>query len=185
MIKSKKSNIGFSQIVLIIIALIVCMLIITIIAYILGAFTDPNRINEGITCRIAIQATSRIEEGTQGIISGEKLLDACKTIKATIPRNDEYPEYGGIPKYMTPDELEEGAYQVYKHTTSKTTSLKRAVNSFVQTRSLPLAAFACSLNCGLNRLAMMKYQYVKNARLYGFEECRPSCLGEDEPGTDK
>ena len=68
------------------------------------------------------------------------------------------------PKYMTPDELEEGVYQIYEHTTSKVTSLKRAFNSFIRTRNLPVTAIAYSLNRGLGSFATSKYQYVKNAR---------------------
>ena len=67
------------------------------------------------------------------------------------------------PKHMTPDELEEGVYQVYKHTTSRATSLKRAFNTFIQTRNLLVTAFAYSTNRGYNSIAKRKYQYVKNA----------------------
>jgi radical SAM superfamily enzyme YgiQ (UPF0313 family) len=67
------------------------------------------------------------------------------------------------PMHMTPDELEEGLYQVYKHTTSRVTSVKRAFNSFIQTRNLPVAAIAYSLNRGLGSFATSKYEYVKNA----------------------
>ena len=118
----------------------------------------------------------------------ERLRSEGRLLRTNYPHDWKYYDFEEAvfePKYMTPDELEEGAYQVYKHTTSKTMSLKRAISSFVQTRSLPLAVFAYSLNCGLNRLAMMKYQYVKNTRRYGFKECRLSCLGEDESGTDR
>jgi radical SAM superfamily enzyme YgiQ (UPF0313 family) len=68
------------------------------------------------------------------------------------------------PMHMTPDELEEGIYQVYQHTTSRVTSLKRAFNSFIQTKSLPLTLIFYSLNRGLGSLATRKYEYVKNTR---------------------
>jgi len=68
------------------------------------------------------------------------------------------------PKHMTPDELEEGVYQVYKHTTSRATSLKRAFNSFSQTKNLPMTASAYSLNRGLGSFATRKYQCVKDQR---------------------
>lgn len=68
------------------------------------------------------------------------------------------------PKQMTPEELGEGTYEVYKHTTSRVTSLKRAFNSFIQTQSLPLTLIFYSLNRGLGSLATRKYEYVKNTR---------------------
>jgi radical SAM superfamily enzyme YgiQ (UPF0313 family) len=67
------------------------------------------------------------------------------------------------PQHMTPDELEEGAYRVYLNTTSKMTSLRRAFNSFVLTRNLPMTVVAYSLNRGLRALVEDKWDYVKNA----------------------
>jgi len=66
------------------------------------------------------------------------------------------------PKHMTPDELEEGVYQVYKHTVSRATSLKRAFNTFIQTESLPVSVIAYSTNRGYDSFVTKKYQYVKN-----------------------
>ncbi len=83
------------------------------------------------------------------------------------------------PKHMTPDELGEGIYQVYKHTTSRVTSLRRAFNSLIQTKSLPLTAVAYSLNRGLGTLATSKYQYVKNAWPSGLRDSSTS-----HPATD-
>ena len=68
------------------------------------------------------------------------------------------------PQHMTPEELEEGLYQVYQHTTSRATSLKRAFDSLIQTKSLPLTLIAYSVNRGLGSLATRKYEYVKNTR---------------------
>ncbi len=67
------------------------------------------------------------------------------------------------PKHMTPDELGEGVYQVYKHTTSRVACLGRAFNSLTQTKSFPLTAVAYSLNRGLGSLATSKYRCVKSA----------------------
>jgi len=65
------------------------------------------------------------------------------------------------PAHMTPEELEEGVYQVYTGVTSRATSLRRAFNSFLQTRSLPLTAVAYSLNRGLGSLATRKRDCVR------------------------
>lgn len=67
------------------------------------------------------------------------------------------------PKHMTPDELEEGVAQVYLHTTSRLTSLKRAVNSLVQTRSLPVCIVGYLWNRGYGSTCMRKYQSLRNA----------------------
>ena len=83
------------------------------------------------------------------------------------------------PMHMTPDELEEGVYQVYKHTTSTVTSLRRAFNSFIQTRNLPVTAIAYSLNRGLGSFATSKYQCVKNQRACGDKDASLS-----HPATD-
>jgi radical SAM superfamily enzyme YgiQ (UPF0313 family) len=77
------------------------------------------------------------------------------------------------PKHMTPDELGEGTYQVYEQTTSTVTSLRRAFNSLIQTKSLPLTAAAYSLNRGLGAVARSKYRYVKNALPSGLMDSSP------------
>ena len=68
------------------------------------------------------------------------------------------------PRHMPPDELEEGVYQVYKYTTSRATSLKRAFNTFVQTKNLPVTVIAYSTNRGYDSFVTEKYQYVKSER---------------------
>jgi hypothetical protein len=63
---------------------------------------------------------------------------------------------------MSPDELEEGIYQVYKHTTSRITSFRRALGTLVRTN--PRGTYiAHSLNRGLGSLAARKYRFVKQA----------------------
>jgi len=65
------------------------------------------------------------------------------------------------PAHMPPDELEEGVYQVYRGVTSRATSLRRAFNSFLQTRNLPLTAVAYGVNRGVGSLAARKRDYVR------------------------
>lgn len=74
------------------------------------------------------------------------------------------------PKHMTPDELMEGLDQIYKHTTSRVTSLKRAFNSLIQTRNLHATVIAYLVNRGYGSLWMRKYKYVKNAVTSGVED---------------
>jgi hypothetical protein len=104
---NKKADFGFSNIIMIVIAIIGGLLMITLIAYVLGAFTDPNRIEEGIGCRVMIQSTARIEEASVGIITPKKLLEACKVIETTIPRKDNYPELGGDVRRMSAEQFRE------------------------------------------------------------------------------
>ena len=84
-----------------------------------------------------------------------------------------------IPKHMTPDELEEGVYQIYKHLTSKTTSLKRALNSFIHTKNLGVTAIAYSLNRGLNSFVNKKYEWVMKESSSGAGFHQPSHPVED------
>lgn len=67
------------------------------------------------------------------------------------------------PEHMSPDELEEGTYQIYMSTTSRMTSLRRALNSLILTRNMPLAVLAYSVNHSLRSVATSKWDYVKNA----------------------
>jgi len=106
MTNNKKSNIGFSSIALIILTLIGGFAIIAIIAYILGAFGDPDKINEGMKCRLTIQASATLQEATQGL-TPEKLIDACHTIQTTIPRRERYPTIAKSLNRMTKDQLKE------------------------------------------------------------------------------
>jgi len=67
------------------------------------------------------------------------------------------------PKHMTPDELMEGATQMFEHTTSRVTSLKRAFNTLIQTKNLPATAIAYLVNRGLGPFWVMRnYEYLKN-----------------------
>jgi len=110
MVFGKKSNFAFNSLGGIIIALIAGLAIIGVVVFILGAFTDPNKIEEGIKCRILIQTSATLKEATFGL-SPEKLIDdACPTLQKTIPMRDEYPIPDLIGKRvskMTPDQLNE------------------------------------------------------------------------------
>jgi radical SAM superfamily enzyme YgiQ (UPF0313 family) len=68
------------------------------------------------------------------------------------------------PKHMTPDELEQGVRQVYEGVGSRSTSLKRALDLLVQTKSLDLegAVFIYQWNRGYRSFWMKKYEHMKN-----------------------
>ena len=75
-------------------------------------------------------------------------------------RHYDFAEAVFVPKHMSPDELEEGIYQVYKHTTSRIASFRRALGTLVRTN--PRGTYiAHSLNRGLGSLAARKYRFVK------------------------
>jgi hypothetical protein len=103
---NKKADFGFSNLVLIILALIGGLLILAVFAYILGAFTDPNKVQEGIGCRIMIQSTARLEDATSGFITVKNFMNACKVIETTIPRQQNYAQYGGSVSRMTTEEFQ-------------------------------------------------------------------------------
>ncbi len=100
-----------------------------------------------------------------GTILYDRLRAEGRLLRTNYPddwRHYDFEEAVFNPRHMTPDELEEGVYQVYQSVTSRATSLRRAFNSLIQTRSLPLTAVAYSLNRGLGALVTQKYQYVKH-----------------------
>ena len=68
-----------------------------------------------------------------------------------------------MPKHMTPYELMEGVNQIYKHTTSRVTSLKRAFNSAIQTRNLYAGVIACLGNRAIGSVWLQNYEYMKNS----------------------
>ncbi len=103
---NKKSSFGFSSVALIIIAIIGGLAVITIISYMLGIFTDPGQIQEGIKCRLAIKASSTIREATFGA-TPEQMFDACATLEQTIPMREEYPFIAKNLNRMSADQLKE------------------------------------------------------------------------------
>jgi len=77
------------------------------------------------------------------------------------------------PKHMTPDELMEGVTQIYRDSSSRPTSLKRAFISFIQTKDLYGTAIAYLWNRGSGSLWMKKYEYMKSLSPSAVED---SCL---------
>jgi len=66
------------------------------------------------------------------------------------------------PKHMTPDELMEGVTQMYRDTSSRARSLKRAFTTFIQTKSLIGAFIGYAWNRPSGSLWMKKYEYMKS-----------------------
>jgi len=67
------------------------------------------------------------------------------------------------PKHMSPDELKEGVAEIYKHTTLRATSLKRAFHSFLNTKNLYATIISYSFNRGYGSICMRKYEDWKKA----------------------
>jgi len=74
------------------------------------------------------------------------------------------------PKHMTPDELMEGVTQMYRDTSSRVTSLKRAFTTFIQTKSLIGAFIGYAWNRGSGPLWMKKYEYMRSVSPSKFED---------------
>jgi radical SAM superfamily enzyme YgiQ (UPF0313 family) len=66
------------------------------------------------------------------------------------------------PKHMTPGELEDGVTQIYKHTTSRVTSIRRALNSILFARSLYGGVVAYAYNRGYRSFWMKNYDNIRN-----------------------
>jgi len=67
------------------------------------------------------------------------------------------------PKNMSPDELKEGVAEIYKHTTLRATSLKRALHSFLGTRNLYAVIISYLFNRGYGSICMRKYEKWKRS----------------------
>jgi len=160
-------------------------------AFILGSDGDRKDVFQRT---IEFLLDSKIDSASLTILTplpGTRLYDRLRSEGRLLRTNypDDWKHYDFEepvfrPKHMTPDELGEGTYQVYKHTTSRVTSLKRAFNSLIQTKSLYLTAAAYSLNRGLGTLATSKYRYVKNAWPSGAKDSSPSYPATDGEGGE-
>lgn len=96
----------------------------------------------------------------------ERLRQEGRLLRTSYPKDWKYYNFTEAvfrPKHMTAYELEEGVAQVYLHTTSRLTSLRRALNSFVQTKSLPVSVVGYLWNRGYGSTCIRKYQSVRNA----------------------
>jgi radical SAM superfamily enzyme YgiQ (UPF0313 family) len=139
-------------------------------AFVLGSDGDKKDIFERTTEFII---NSKIDSSSFTIITplpGTRLYHRLSAEGRVLRTNypDDWKRYDFAevvfrPRHMTPDELEEGVYRVYLNTTSQMTSLRRAFNSLVLTRNVPMTAVAYSLNRGLRALVMSKWEYVKSA----------------------
>jgi len=67
------------------------------------------------------------------------------------------------PKHMSPDELKEGVAEIYKHTTLRATSLKRAFYSLLNTKNLYATIISYFFNRGYGSICMRKYEDWKKA----------------------
>ena len=88
---------------------------------------------------------------------------------------DDWKHYGFTeavfrPKHMTPEELEEGVTEVYRHTMSRVTSLKRAVTATIKTKSLYAGAVTYLYNRGYHSFWMRNYEHIKNGLPSGVKD---------------
>jgi len=139
-------------------------------AFVLGSDGDGKDIFQR-TVRFVLN--SRIDSASFTILTplpGTRLYERLKTegrlLRTNFPEDWQYYDFERAvfkPKHMAADDLEDGVYQVYKQVTSRVTSFTRAFNSFIQTKKMPLAAFAYSLNRGLGSLAAKKYRFARGS----------------------
>ncbi len=67
------------------------------------------------------------------------------------------------PKHMSPDELKEGVAEIYKRTTLRAISLKRAYRSLLNTKNLYATIISYFFNRGYGSICMKKYEHWKKA----------------------
>jgi len=67
------------------------------------------------------------------------------------------------PRHMTPDELKEGVAEIYRHTTLRAASLKRALHSLLSTRNPYATIISYVFNRGYGSICMRKYEKWKKA----------------------
>jgi hypothetical protein len=82
---------------------------------------------------------------------------------------------------MTPDELMEGLTQMYRDTSSRVTSVRRAFNTLIRSRSPIGTAIAYAWNRGSGPLWIQKYEHTKEALP---AEARRTCLSPVADGED-
>jgi len=89
------------------------------------------------------------------------------------------------PKHMSPDELEEGVGQVYERVASRVTSLRRALDLLVQTKSLDLegAVFIYQWNRGYRSFWIRNYRSRNSAVASGAKDSPPSYSAMDGKGS--
>lgn len=95
-----------------------------------------------------------------------RLRSEGRLLRTDYPDDWKYYDFGEVvfqPRHMTPDELKEGVTQMYRHTTSRLTMLKRALNTVIETGSLnpyrPVVAYLTNRRYG--SLWMKKCEYMK------------------------
>jgi len=67
------------------------------------------------------------------------------------------------PRHMTPDELKEGVAEIYRHTTLRAASLKRALHSLLSTRNPYATIISYVFNRGYGSICMRKYETWKKS----------------------
>jgi len=96
----------------------------------------------------------------------ERLHRDGRLLRTNYPEDWQYYDFAEAvfrPAHMSPGELEDGVLRVYRTTTSRTTSLRRAFRTFVRTNPRG-TVIAYALNRGLGSLATRKYRFAQATR---------------------
>ena len=90
-----------------------------------------------------------------------RLLQEGRLLRTNYPgdwRHYDFTDVVFAPKRMSVDELKEGVAGVYRHTTSRATSLRRAFHSFLCTRNSYATAISYLFNRGYGSICARKYE---------------------------
>jgi radical SAM superfamily enzyme YgiQ (UPF0313 family) len=96
----------------------------------------------------------------------KRLAQEGRLLYTNYPEDWKYYDFAEAvfkPKNMSPDELKEGVAEIYKHTTSRATSLIRAFHSFLGTRNLYAVTISYLFNRGYGSICMRKYENWKRS----------------------
>lgn len=100
----------------------------------------------------------------------KKLAQEGRLFRTNYPDDWKYYDFTEAvfePKHMSPDELKEGVAEIYKHTTLRATSLKRAFHSLLNTKNLYATIISYLFNRGYGSICMRKYKDWKKAMSQG------------------
>jgi len=91
----------------------------------------------------------------------KRLAQEGRLFRTNYPEDWKYYDFTEAvfePKHMSPDELKEGVAEIYKHTTLRATSLKRAFHSLLNTKNLYATIISYLFNRGYGSICMRKYE---------------------------
>jgi radical SAM superfamily enzyme YgiQ (UPF0313 family) len=95
-----------------------------------------------------------------------RLAQEGRLLRTDYPEDWKYYDFTEAvfkPRHMTPDELKEGVAEIYRHTTLRAKSLRRALNSLLSTRNVYATIISYVFNRGYGSICTRKYEKWKKS----------------------